>query len=138
MVLSQRFLDTWTPRALAVMRMVTAYLFLQHGTAKLLHIPQVAMFDALPVLSFIGFAGMLELVGGILLLIGLFTRPVAFILSGQMAVAYFIGHAPQGSFFAPMINQGELAIMFCFVFLFLSLAGPGAWSIDKPRVVSAS
>ncbi len=133
MNLSQAFLDTWTPRALAVLRIVTAFLFLQHGTAKLLHFPHVAMFDALPPLSFYGFAGMLELVGGVLLLIGLFTRPVAFILSGQMAVAYFMGHAPQGNVLSPMLNNGESAVLFCFVFLFLSVAGAGAWSVDGAR-----
>jgi putative oxidoreductase len=134
----QTFFDTWTPRGLAALRIVTAYLFLQHGSAKLLHFPHVAMFDSLPPLSFIGFAGMLELVGGVLLLIGLFTRPVAFVLSGQMAVAYFIAHAPQGNFLSPMLNQGEPAVLFCFVFLFLSLAGAGAWSIDASRQKSAT
>jgi len=133
MNLSQAFLDTWTPRALAVLRIVTAYLFLQHGSAKLLQVPHVAMFDGLAVLSFMGFAGMLELVGGLMLIAGFFTRPVAFILSGMMAVAYFLAHASQGNVLMPMLNQGELAVMYCFVFLFLSLAGPGAWALDKPR-----
>ncbi|MCZ4312976.1 DoxX family protein [Comamonadaceae bacterium G21597-S1] len=130
---SQQFFDTWTPRALAVLRIVTAFLFLQHGSAKLLHVPHVAMFDSLPVWSFIGFAGMLELVGGLMLIAGFFTRAVAFILSGQMAVAYFIGHAPKGNVLVPMLNQGESAVLFCFVFLFLALAGSGAWAIDATR-----
>ena len=127
------FYATWTPRALAALRIVTAYLFLQHGTAKLFHVPHVAMFDSLQPLSFIGIAGMIELVGGALVLLGWFTRPAAFVVSGQMAVAYFIGHVPKGNFLAPILNQGELAVMYCFVFLLLSVAGPGAWSVDKAR-----
>lgn len=127
------FVETWTPRALAVLRIVTAFLFLQHGSAKLLHLPHVAMFDGLQPLSFMGFAGLLEIVGGVLVLLGWFTRPAAFILSGEMAVAYFIGHAPQGNFLSPLLNQGESAVLFCFVFLLLSVAGPGAWSVDKGR-----
>jgi uncharacterized membrane protein YphA (DoxX/SURF4 family) len=90
MVLDQRFFDTWNPRALAALRLVAAFLYLQHGTAKLLHLPHVAEFDSLPALSLVGFAGMLEIVGSLLLLLGLFTRPTAFILSGEMAVAYFM------------------------------------------------
>jgi|ERR1017187_4981077 putative oxidoreductase len=133
MALDQGFFDTWSPRALAALRLVAAFLFLQHGTAKLLHVPHVEMFDHLPVLSLIGFAGMLEIVGSLLILLGLFTRPVAFILSGEMAVAYFMAHAPQGSFFSPMLNQGEGAVLYCFIFLFLSVAGAGAWSIDANR-----
>lgn len=121
----------WAPRALALLRIVTAYLFLQHGTAKLLHVPHVAMFDALQPLSLIGFAGLLEIVGGVLLLIGWLTRPAAFVLSGEMAFAYFMGHAPQGNVLSPMLNQGESAVLFCFIFLALAATGPGAWSIDK-------
>ena len=82
-------------------------------------------------MSFLGAAGVLELGGGLLILIGLFTRPVAFILSGFMAVAYFMAHAPQG--FYPLLNQGELAVLFCFVFLYFSVAGGGAWSLDAAR-----
>jgi putative oxidoreductase len=130
MTFDQGFFDLWRPRAQAALRLVAAYLFLQHGTAKLLHVPHVAAFDQLPVLSLIGFAGMLEIVGSLLILLGLFTRPAAFILSGEMAVAYFSAHAPQGSFFAPALNQGEEAVLYCFIFLFLSVAGAGAWSID--------
>ncbi len=125
------FYATWTPRALAALRIVTAFLFLQHGTAKLLHVPHVAMFDSLQPLSFFGFAGMLEIVGGVLVLLGWFTRPAAFILSGEMAVAYFVGHVPKGNFLSPMLNQGESAVLFCFVFLLLSVAGAGTWSVDK-------
>jgi len=127
---SSAFFDAWTPRALALLRIVTAYLFLQHGTSKLLGVPHVAMFDGLPVFSLIGFAGILEIVGGILLLVGLFTRPAAFVLSGEMAFAYFMGHANQGHVLVPMLNQGELSVLYCFVFLFFASAGPGAWSVD--------
>jgi len=127
---SQQFFDTWTPRALAALRWVSGYLYLQHGTAKLLHVPHVPMFDQLPVLSLDGFAGMLEIPGSLLILLGLFTRPVALILSGEMAVAYFLVHARQGHFFMPALNQGELAVLYCFIFLFLAAAGGGSWSID--------
>jgi putative oxidoreductase len=125
--------DRWNPRALAVLRLVVAFLFLQHGTAKLLHVPHVTDFDQLPALSLIGFAGMLEIAGSVLILLGLFTRPVAFVLCGEMAVAYFMAHAPQGHFFTPALNQGEEAVLYCFIFLFLSVAGAGAWSIDAAR-----
>jgi len=127
------FPAVWTPRALAVLRIVTAYLFITHGTAKLFGIPHVAMFDGTPVFSLIGIAGVLELVGGAFLLVGLFTRPVAFILSGEMAVAYFVGHAPRGSVLVPMLNEGELAVVYCFVFLFMAAAGAGDWSVDALR-----
>lgn len=120
-------------QAQAVLRIVTAFLFLQHGSAKLLHVPHVAMFDQLQLLSLIGVAGILELVGGALLLLGLFTRPVAFILCGEMAVAYFMAHAPQGNFLVPMLNQGEPAVLFCFIFLFFAAAGAGTWSLDGRR-----
>src|SRR5437868_7119860 len=95
--LNDAFFATWTPRAQGLLRIVTGYLYLWHGSAKLLGVPHVAVFDKLQVFSLMGFAGTLELVGGILLLLGLFTRPVAFILSGEMAFAYFMGHAPRGS-----------------------------------------
>src|SRR3954469_13313988 len=130
MALDHAFFSTWRPRALALLRIVTAYLYLMHGTAKLLGMPHVAMFDKLQLFSLAGLAGMLELVGGVLLLLGLFTRPVAFILSGEMAFAYFIGHAPRGSVLVPMLNQGELAVLYCFVFLYFALAGAGTWSLD--------
>ena len=120
--MNPNFVSTWNPRALAALRIVTAYLFVQHGTSKLLGLPHVAMFDGLQIVSLIGLAGVLELVGGVLMLIGLFTRPVAFILSGMMAAAYFIGHAPRGNALLPMLNQGELAVMYCFVFLMFAVA----------------
>ena len=127
-MISKAVLATWSPRLLSVLRIVAALLFLQHGFAKLLHFPHVAMFDQLQLFSLIGLAGIIELVGSILLLVGLFTRPVAFIMSGEMAFAYFMAHAQRGFF--PILNQGELAILFCFVFLYLAVAGGGAWSMD--------
>jgi putative oxidoreductase len=127
------FFEVWRPRALAVLRIVTAYLFIPHGTAKILGVPHQPMFDGLQLMSLIGLAGMLELVGGVLLLVGLFTRPVAFVLCGFMAVAYFMAHASQGHVLLPMLNQGELAVLYCFVFLYLAVAGAGAWSLDALR-----
>ena len=133
MRLNNAFYTTWTPRAQGLLRIVTAYLFLTHGTAKLLGMPHVATFDKLQVFSLIGAAGIIELVGGVLLLIGLFTRPAAFILSGEMAFAYFIGHASQGFVLVPMLNRGERAALYCFVFLFFATAGAGAFSVDAMR-----
>jgi len=131
MICSEATCKAWTPRILGIMRIVTGFLYLQHGTAKLLGTPHIAMFDGLQLVSLIGFAGILELVGGLLILIGLFTRPAAFILSGEMAVAYFMAHAPHG--LLPILNQGELAVMYCFVFLYLSFAGAGEFSLDAMR-----
>jgi putative oxidoreductase len=125
---SQMDLAAWTPRALSVLRIVTGLLFLEHGMGKLLGFPS-SDHAAATLFSLIGVQGVLELVGGFLILIGLFTRPVAFILAGDMAVAYFMAHAPK-SFF-PTINGGQLAILFCFVFLFLVFAGGGVWSADE-------
>ncbi len=119
------------PRLLAVLRIVTGFLFLQHGSAKLLGVPHIAMFDGLQLFSLMGLAGVLELVGGLLIMVGIFTRPVAFLLSGQMAVAYFMAHAPKS--FLPILNHGELAIMFSFVFLYLAVAGAGPFSLDAAR-----
>lgn len=121
-------LGAWAPRMLSVLRIVTALLFLQHGLAKLFHFPHVAMFDDLGLLSLGGLAGVIELVGGILLLVGLYVRAAAFVTSGEMAAAYFMVHAPQ-SFF-PILNQGELAVLYCFVFLYFVFAGGGPWSLD--------
>jgi putative oxidoreductase len=123
----------WSARALGLLRIVVGYLYLSHGTSKLLHVPHVAMFDQVQVMSLIGFAGILELVGGALILIGLFTRPAAFILSGEMAFAYFMGHASKGTPLVPMLNGGEGAVLYCFLFLFLAAAGAGAWSVDAYR-----
>ena len=133
MAVNNEFFDSWRPRMLAVLRIVVAYLFLQHGTAKLFGTPHVAMFDAMTLFSLIGFAAVLEIVGGLLLLLGLFTRPTAFVLSGEMAFAYFMGHANQGNVLVPMLNQGELAVLYCFIWLYLSAAGGGPWSLDAMR-----
>jgi len=124
------FFEAWTPRALGLLRIVVGYLYVSHGTAKLFGIPHVKMFDNLQLFSMYGAAGILELVGGALLLIGLFTRPAAFILSGEMAFAYFISHASRGTPLVPSLNGGELAVVYCFVFLFFAAAGAGAWSVD--------
>ena len=133
MPLDTAFFETWRPRALAVLRIVTAYLFITHGTAKLFGIPHQAMFDGLKLMSLTGVAGMLELVGGALMLIGLFVRPVAFVMCGFMAVAYFMAHGSQGNVLVPMLNKGELAVLYCFVFLYFTAAGAGAWSVDAMR-----
>ena len=121
---------SWAPRMLSVLRVVAALLFKEHGTQKLLGFP--ASPDGMPALmSLGGVAGIIELVGGILLLVGLFSRAAAFIMSGEMAVAYFMVHAPNG--FYPISrggNAGEMAILFCFVFLYIAFAGPGPWSVD--------
>ncbi|MES1199554.1 MAG: DoxX family protein [Pseudomonadota bacterium] len=114
---------------LSVLRIVSGLLFLEHGAAKLLHFPPTEMFATAPAIgSMIWIAGVLELVGGSLLVIGLFTPFVAFLLSGEMAIAYWTAHAPHSPF--PLINQGESAILFCFVFLYLAGAGGGPWSAD--------
>jgi putative oxidoreductase len=120
----------WTWRMLGVLRIMTALLFMEHGTQKLLGFPP-SPNPGPPLFSLMGLQGVLELFGGFLVLIGLFTRPVAFILSGDMAVAYFMAHAPR-SFF-PVLNQGDAAILYCFVFLFLAVVGAGAWSVDEAR-----
>ncbi|HZZ61656.1 MAG TPA: DoxX family protein [Roseiarcus sp.] len=117
---------SWAAPLLSVLRIMTGLLFLEHGTGKLLGFPHLPMQEAGAMLYF---TGAMELVGGILITLGLFTRPVAFVLSGYMAVAYFMAHAPK-SFF-PVINMGELAVMYCFVFLYLAAAGPGPWAIHK-------
>jgi len=119
-----------TPYFLSTLRIVAAFLFIQYGTAKLFAFPGPIMPGAgtVPLTSQAGAAAILELIGGGLLLVGVFTRPVAFVLSGEMAFAYFIGHAPQG--FWPILNQGSPAIVFCFVWLYFSGAGAGPWSLD--------
>ena len=124
------FLAPWTPQLLSVLRIMSGLLLLQHGTTKYLNFPESQMNNASP-FTMSGAAGVLELIGGVLIVIGLFTRPVAFVLSGMLAVAYFYAHAPQGFF--PLLNGGELAILYCFVFLFLAAAGGGAWSVDRLR-----
>jgi putative oxidoreductase len=117
----------WASTALGVLRVVTAFLFIAHGTQKLFGFP-AAPQAPVPLTSLLGVAGMLEVGGGLLLLVGLLSRPVALLLCGEMAVAYFMRHAPRG--FWPLLNGGELAVLYCFNFLFVVVAGPGAWSLD--------
>ncbi len=119
----------WSSLMLSVLRIMAAFLFMQHGAQKLFGFLAPPQAAGPPLLSLIGLAGVLEFFGGLLLLLGLFTRPVAFILSGEMAVAYFMVHAPKG--FWPLRNGGDLAVIFCFLFLYLFLAGGGAWSLDR-------
>ncbi|HEX9390118.1 MAG TPA: DoxX family protein [Usitatibacteraceae bacterium] len=121
----------WTPQIHGVLRIVVGFLYLQHGTAKLLGVPHIAAFDGLQLMSLAGLAGILEIVGGMLVMLGLFTRPAAFILSGEMAVAYFMAHAPAG--YLPILNHGEVAVLYCFIFLYFAAAGGGAFSIDGTR-----
>ncbi len=132
-IVDRTFRDEWTPRALALLRIVAAFLFVQHGTAKLFGLPAAPGMGGVPLVSLLGLAGVLEVVGGVLLLVGLFTRPAAFVLSGEMAVAYFIAHAPRGHVLSPFLNQGESAVLFCFIFLFIAAAGAGTWSVDAAR-----
>jgi putative oxidoreductase len=117
------FLDRFSPQLLSILRIVSALIFMEHGTAKLLQFPPTEMFAAPPEIMTMGW------ISGVLLALGLFTRPVAFILSGEMAFAYFIGHAPQS--FYPIQNQGDAAILYCFVFLYIAAAGGGAWALDN-------
>lgn len=125
-------LSRYQPQALAVLRIMTGLLFIEHGTQKLFGFPvptdpaMAGEMDAMMLVS-----GILEAFGGLLILIGLLTRPVAFILCGFMAVAYFMAHAPQNFF--PVNNMGDAAILYCFVYLYLFFAGPGAWSVDNAR-----
>ncbi len=121
-------LAAWAPRALSLLRIITGLLIIQHGMGKIIGFPVVPMYASVKPLSLIGAAGFIELIGGALLIIGLWTRPVAFILSGLMAFAYFIGHFPKG--FHPLINGGTLAALYCFACLYLSTAGAGPWSVD--------
>jgi putative oxidoreductase len=127
-MISTAQLDRWAPYVLSLLRIAAALCFFEVGTMKILHFPSPLMEGELPPL--IQVAGYLELIGGFLLVIGLFVRPVAFILSGEMAFAFFIGHvAPHGTI-DPVANEGALAIVYCFVFFYLAFAGGGAWSVD--------
>ena len=120
----------WAPRFLSVLRIVSGLIFLEHGSQKWLNFPPFPADRAAPgIATMSGAGGVIELVGGTLLVLGLFTRPVAFILSGDMAAAYFMAHAPKDFF--PMMNGGDAAILYCFVFLYLVFAGGGRWSIDE-------
>jgi putative oxidoreductase len=120
-------LSAYTPQALAALRIIAALLFMAHGTQKLLGFP-AAEFSP-PMFSIFWFAGVIEIVAGVMILLGFFTRPAAFVASGTMAVAYWMAHAPSNFF--PVNNGGDAAILYCFVFLFLVFAGPGAWSVNK-------
>jgi putative oxidoreductase len=128
---------TWEQRILSILRIMVGVLYMEHGLAKILDFPHqpnhapYALFTLVP-----GLQGLLELVGGLLLALGLFTRTVAFVLAGNMAVAYFMAHAPRGFF--PLLNGGELAIVYCFVFLYFCLAGGGPWSLDRLRASTVS
>ena len=121
-------LAAWTPRALSVLRIITGLLIIQHGMGKLLGFPPFPNYANVQLMSLSGAAGFIELIGGALLILGLWTQPVAFILAGEMAFAYFISHFPRG--FHPLINGGTLAALYCFTCLYLSTAGAGPWSVD--------
>ena len=120
-------LSVYAPQALAVLRIVAAILFILHGTQKLIGFP-AAEFSP-PLMSLFGLAGIIEIVAGLMILVGFFSRPAAFIAAGEMAVAYWMAHAPSNLF--PSNNGGDAAILFCFVFLYLAFSGPGAWSVNK-------
>ncbi|WP_309610351.1 DoxX family protein [Sphingomonas sp.] len=117
----------WTPWAVGALRIVTALLFLEHGTSKILFFPETAGSGP-SMWSLLWVAGWIELIGSLLLLVGLFTRPVAFLLAGEMAIAYWTVHSPKAPY--PVLNGGEAAILFCFIFLLLLATGSGAWSVD--------
>jgi putative oxidoreductase len=123
-------LNAWQPRMLSILRMVTGLIFLLHGSQKLLNFPPGTTPQP-PLMSLFGLGSVLELFGGLLILVGLFTRPVAFILAGEMAVAYFMFHQPRNLF--PTLNGGDAAILYCFIFLYLVTAGAGPWSLDAAR-----
>lgn len=127
---------TWAPRILSILRIMSGLLLLQHGTGKLLSYPTGVVPANFNLMSMPGYAGFIEFVCGILLVLGLFTRPAAFLASGMTAVAYFMAHAPQGFF--PILNNGELAALYCFTFLYIAAAGPGPWSIDASRSKSTA
>jgi putative oxidoreductase len=124
----QNLQQTWQPRLLSLMRIIVGLLFVQHGVQKLFG---GLGGERVELLSLMGLAGVLEFGCGLLLVAGLCTRPVAFILAGEMASAYFMVHAPQG--FWPILNKGELAVLYCFAFLYMAVAGPGPWSVDGAR-----
>ena len=126
-------LARYQPQALGLLRLVSGYLFIMHGTTKLFHVPYIEMFANVPTGSLFWFAGVIELVVGALLILGLFTRVAAFIGSGEMAFAYFIGHVSSNSstVLLPILNGGELAVMWCFVFLYMATAGGGAFALDN-------
>ena len=121
----------WAPYLLSILRIVVAFLYVAHGTQKFLGFPAAEARAGVPLLSLLGLASVIEMVGGTLMLLGLFTRPIAFLLAGEMAVAYFMSHAPRG--FWPLVNRGEPAVFFCFTWLYFAAAGAGPWSVDALR-----
>ena len=121
----------WAPYLLSVLRIVVAFLYIAHGTQKLIGFPSAEPRAGVALLSLLGLAAVIETIGGILMLLGLFTRPVAFVLAGEMAAAYFLSHAPRG--FWPLVNRGEPAVFFCFTWLYFAAAGAGPWSLDALR-----
>ncbi len=129
-MISESFRAEWSPRVLSILRIMVGLLFMQHGLSKYFGFP-AAFPVAVQPLSLLGLAGAIEIVGGALVAIGLFTRVAAFIMSGEMAVGYFMAHFPKNFF--PMINGGDAAVLYCFIFLFIALEGPGPWSIDAGR-----
>jgi putative oxidoreductase len=128
--------ERWGSYLLSALRIVAGFLFMAHGSQKLFGWPATEPQQGVDLLSVMGLAGILETFGGLLILLGLFTRPVAFVLAGEMAVAYFVAHAPRGFF--PLLNKGEPAVLYCFVFLYLAAAGAGPWSLDALRQRSSS
>jgi putative oxidoreductase len=129
------WLSRWQPQLLAILRIVVALLFIEHATIKLFGFPPGGMPGQQAIGTLLGVAGLVELVTGVLVLLGLFTRLAAFVAAGEMAVAYFMFHFPKD--FYPAVNNGEGAILFCFIFLYLAAAGAGAWSIDAARARNA-
>jgi putative oxidoreductase len=121
----------WAPHLLSLLRIVAALSFMTHGTQKLFAWPVLEPRNTVDLMSRAGVAGVLEVFGGLLMLVGLFSRPVAFVLSGEMAFAYFLSHAPRAFF--PVLNGGEPALLFCFIWLYIAAAGPGPWSVDAVR-----
>jgi putative oxidoreductase len=121
----------WAPYLLSLLRVVAAVLFVAHGTQKFFGFPAAEVRGGVPLVSLLGLASMIEMVGGTLMFFGLFTRSVAFVLAGEMAAAYFMGHAPRA--FWPLVNRGEPAVLFCFTWLYLAAAGAGPWSLDARR-----
>jgi putative oxidoreductase len=121
-------LTAWRPRALSVLRIIAGLMIIEHGMGKIIGFPALPAYANVQPFSLIGAAGFIELIGGALLIVGFLTRPVAFILSGEMAIAYFMVHAPKS--FYPLVNGGTLAIEYCFAFLYLAAAGAGPWSVD--------
>ena len=130
-------LTAWSPRLLSVLRIVAALLYMLHGTQKVFGVPPSAGGATVALASRLGAAGVIEIVGGLLILLGLFTRPAAFICAGEMAFAYFLAHAPRG--WLPNSNGGEVPVLYCFIFLYLAAAGGGAWSLDalRPRALTS-